>query len=113
MGISELAEYRATAFIYTAIYTAMAKFFCLLFFVILCQSGFAQDSKIDSVVANSNLPTYSKFNFLSECVKLAKDLAEKDIKKDSIFIFLVGGIGPVKYTSDKAFEQKFNVRFHD
>ncbi|WP_203296779.1 FEKKY domain-containing protein [Luteirhabdus pelagi] len=53
-----------------------------------------------------------KLNFISSESE-AKTLAEIDIKNGNPFLFLVGGIAPVIYTTDLAFEKKYDIYLFD
>ena len=44
---------------------------------------------------------------------MAKELAKLDIKSDSIYIFLAGGIRPKAFKNDNDFEDKYKIHFYD
>jgi len=67
---------------------------------------------IDSVILNSTQPSYSKLTFLSDCEK-AKDIAEHDIGTNNMRLFIIGGIAPVTYSGDDAFERRYRIKYYD
>jgi hypothetical protein len=54
----------------------------------------------------------SKTTITDNCFDV-KNYAEADIKNNTIFIFLQGGIDPIIYSTDKEFEKKHNIHFND
>ena len=40
-------------------------------------------------------------------------LVETDISNKCIFLFLQGGIAPVRYNTDKQFEKKYNLHYYE
>lgn len=89
--------------------------FTLIFFCIsLAIIGQDIHNQLDSVILLSGAESRTKMNFLSEdaCEK-AGELAKEDIKNKKINLFLVGGIAPVVYTTDKEFEEKYKIVYVD
>ena len=54
----------------------------------------------------------SKMTFIEKCTDV-EDLFKADLKKQTIFLLLQGGIAPVVIRSDKAFENKYQVYYYD
>ena len=69
-------------------------------------------TEIDSIFIYSDMPTNSKLLFLENC-KNAKTVAINDIRDNKIKVLIVGGIGPIEYTTDKYFEDKYEIVFYD
>ncbi|MFC5269068.1 hypothetical protein [Adhaeribacter terreus] len=96
----------------------MTRLLCFLFSLILSQiclaqeSLLSQDAKYDSIILSSSMPNHAKLRLISKCNEAAKNFAQQDIKNDSAFIYVLGGIAIIEYTTDEAFEKRYNVRFH-
>ena len=58
------------------------------------------------------MPTNSKLRFIEDCEN-ARIIARNDINKDEIKILLAGGIAPIVYSTDKQFEEKYQIEFHE
>jgi hypothetical protein len=86
--------------------------FLILAFSISCFGQKSEEDILDSIMLQSNLPSTSKLKFINDC-NYAKLIADQDITNGEIKILLVGGIGPIEYTTDKDFELRYNVTFHD
>ncbi len=69
-------------------------------------------AEIDSIVINSDTPTNSKLLFLQNC-ESAKTVAINDIRDNKVKVLIVGGIGPIEYTTDEYFEDKYQIVFYD
>jgi hypothetical protein len=82
----------------------------LLSFNSFCQNDQATNS--DSIIIHSEMPTYSKLIFISDCNNAAK-IAEIDIKNRQIYLLLAGGISPKEYATDSIFKNKYNIQFYD
>lgn len=76
------------------------------------QSPSNYSTEMDSIFIYSDMPSSSKIYFLQDCDN-AEKVALKDISSGKIMVFLVGGIGPVEYTTDKHFENKYEISFED
>jgi hypothetical protein len=72
----------------------MARFFCLLFFVIISYTSLAQISKTDSIFIKQKGNTFFGLMFLSNNGEAARIIAKQDLNNNCIIIFLSGGIHP-------------------
>ncbi|NTW32673.1 MAG: hypothetical protein HGB12_08625 [Bacteroidetes bacterium] len=90
-------------FIFAIIFTILS-FFCL-----------GQDyDKLDSNIVAGKMNSSSKLIFInSKTCECAKDIAKNDLKKDLFYLFIIGGITPLTYTTDSIFERKYNVKYFD
>ncbi len=87
----------------------------IIFFVSFILKSFGQvqnENLADSIVIKSEMNSYSKLIFISNCNHAAK-IAEIDLKKGQSYIFLSGGIAPKVYSNDSIFEKKYNIQFYD
>jgi hypothetical protein len=94
----------------------MKKLFLTILSTIILPGAYSQSTNeiIDSSFANSELPTYARLKFLNgEDCKTAVLIAKQDIKQETILLLIVGGIGPIEYTTDKAFQEKYSLIYHD
>jgi hypothetical protein len=76
---------------------------------------FGQEEKqeiIDSIFTYADSPSEFRLNMLENCEN-AKIIADQDIKKQKIKILIVGGIAPTIYTTDKDFEEKYQIIYSD
>ena len=80
----------------------------LIIFLVTCNLCFSQD-EIEYDYNNSGA---LKIRLINNCSE-AEDCAKIDIKNNTIYIFLQGGIAPVVYSTDKDFENKYNINFDD
>ncbi|WP_396191235.1 hypothetical protein [Flavobacterium sp.] len=70
---------------------------------------YCQTKTFDEANKSGNI---SKVLLEDNCEEI-KALVEIDIKNDSKFIFLQGGIAPVRYHNDSDFEKKYNIYFYE
>lgn len=71
---------------------------------------FAQNRKLTDEELNSSGPT--KMRFVEDCGEVGK-LFKDDLKKKTMFLLLQSGIAPVVNTTDKAFQDKYQVYYYD
>ena len=67
---------------------------------------------IDSIFTYADSPSEFRIKMLENCEN-AKIIADQDIEKQKIKIFIVGGIAPTIYTTDENFEEKYQITFSD
>ena len=87
----------------------------IIFFSLTSLFCFGQkDNKgiIDSIFIHSDSPSEFRIKFLGDCQN-AIIIADQDIKNNEIKIFIVGGIAPAIFTTDKDFEKKYQVTYSD
>lgn len=68
--------------------------------------------EMDSSIIYSDMLTNSKLLFLENCEN-AKTIAINDINDNKVKVLIVGGIAPIEYTTDKSFEDKYQIEFYD
>ena len=75
--------------------------------------AFGQEIRLTD--AQVSTPGHSQLLFVptDDCEKEGVRLAENDMSKGAFFLLLQSGLGPVVYTSDKLFEQKFGVQYFE
>lgn len=77
---------------------------------LICFVGFGQTKKLtDEDINNSGA---IKLVFVT-AVDEARELAKKDIENSVPFLLLRSGIAPVVYSTDSAFENKYNVYYYE
>lgn len=87
----------------------------ILFLVLSSFICFGQEEKqgiIDSIFIHSDSPSAFRIKMIKDCEK-AKIIAEQDIEKNEIKILIVGGIAPTIFTTDKNFEEKYQITYTD
>ena len=76
---------------------------------------FGQEEKqeiIDSIFIHSDSPSEFRIKMINDCEK-SQIIAKQDIKKNEIKILIVGGIAPTIFTTDKNFEEKYQITYYD
>lgn len=85
----------------------------ILFFISSIGLTFSLFGQLESAADKDfNQSGAIQLNFI-ESIKEAKLLAKIDIENDIPFLLLHSGIGVVVYTTDDAFEKKYQVYYHD
>jgi len=87
----------------------MIKIHINLILLILSNFCFSQTNQFDESFKKSHLSIILMEN---DCEKVV-DLIKADIKNNSIFILLQGGIVPIRYSDDSDFEKKYNILFYE
>ena len=89
------------------------KLLCLIFFLLLPLLVFSQG--FQATDAQTNIPGHTQLLFVpgADCATQGVRLAENDLAKGAPTLLLQGGISPVVYTLDSAFEKAFGVRYFD
>ena len=80
----------------------------LVGFLFIFNFSFSQNES-DNKYNNSGA---SKTTIIDDCSEV-KNYAEADIKNNTIYVFLQGGIAPVIYSTDNDFEKKYGTVFND
>ncbi len=81
----------------------------LIFFLTITNLCLSQTKSFDEAYKKSNI---SKVLMESDCENV-KRFADEDIKNENTFLFLQGGIAPIIYSTDKNFENNYNLYFYD
>jgi len=76
-------------------------------------SAFGYDNKDTTVSISDKDITNFTWTIYTDCWKFNREKALKDIQSKKPTILLQGGIAPVVYTTDKAFERKYKITFND
>ena len=74
------------------------------------QVAFGQNRILTDEEINNSGPT--KMTFVENCEEVKK-LFKADLKKQTLFLLLQGGIAPVVIMTDKSFENKYQVYYYD
>ena len=82
----------------------------ILLFFTFNQIVFRQNRILTDEDFNNSGPT--KMTFIEKCDEV-ENLFKADLKKQTIFLLLQGGIAPFVITTDKAFENKYQVYYYD
>jgi len=87
----------------------------ILIFSFSCLLTYGQVEKqeiIDSIFTYTDSPSEFRLKMLENCEN-AKIIADQDIEKQKIKIFIIGGIAPAVYSTDLDFEKKYQVSYYD
>ena len=85
----------------------------IFFFTLtLSQFAFGQNRKLTDEEINNSTAVKIGFVETPKCDQV-DELFKKDLGNKTIFLFLQGGIAPMVYTTDNAFENKYGIYFHD
>jgi len=84
-----------------------------LFLIIGYQFAFGQNRKLTDDDINKSSAVKMVFaDTVRDCDEM-DEWVRTDIKNKTVFLFLQGGIAPKAYTTDNAFENKYNIYFFD
>lgn len=72
--------------------------------------AFGQNRELTDEEINNSGPT--KLTFIENCDEVEK-LFKSDLNKGTLFLLLQGGIAPVIISTDKAFENKYQIYYYD
>ncbi|MFC7667824.1 hypothetical protein ACFQT0_10820 [Hymenobacter humi] len=75
--------------------------------------AFSQGNQAADVRTSSPAHTQLLFVPSADCARQGVRLAEDDLARGAPVLLLQGGISPVVYPSDSAFEQRFGVQYFD
>jgi|GEM_PF-948937 len=73
---------------------------------------FSQRGNLTDEQVNNSIATKIMFANIETCVELDEWISE-DFSKGIAYLFLQGGIAPVRYHTDKRFERKYKVHLYD
>jgi len=88
----------------------MKKTLLILLFFTINHVAFGQNRILTDEEFNNSGPT--KMTFIEMCDEV-DSLFKADLKKRTLFLLLQGGIAPVVITTDKPFENKYQVYYYD
>ena len=89
------------------------KLFITIFFIGISQLVSGQIPKLsDEQINKSKVGRITFADTIRNC-ELIDDWFKSDIKNNTIFIFLQGGIAPAVYENDTLFENKYKIYFYD
>ena len=76
------------------------------------QFSFGQNRLLSDDDLNHSTVRKIRFADTTNC-DMIEEWVKSDIKNNTTFLFLVGGIAPIVYNTDKEFENKYKVYFYD
>lgn len=88
----------------------MKNAFLILLFFAFNHFAFGQNRELTDEEINNSSPT--KITFIEKCDEVEK-LFKSDLKNRTLFLLLQGGIAPIVITTDKVFEDKYQVYYYD
>ena len=107
--VGNIANLRNVSAIYPELSTMKNTLLILLFFTFY-HVAFGQNRILTDEEINDSGP--KKMTFIEKCEDV-ENLFKADLKKQTLFLLLQGGIAPVVITTDKAFENKYQVYYYD
>jgi hypothetical protein len=91
----------------------MKRYLIIVFSLCLIQFAKGQTHKLTDEQINKSTAVKIEFvDTIRNCESI-DEWFKADVKSNTVFIFLQGGIAPVRYQNDPAFEKKYNVYFED
>src|SRR5690606_24855641 len=82
-----------------------------LFLLVVSSNVFGQNRELtDEDYKNSSV---SKWDFVSGDCNEVQSFFETDLKNKTVFLYLSGGIAPVKYDDDEKFENEYGIYFYE
>jgi hypothetical protein len=88
----------------------MKKLMTLFTFLLLNHIALGQNRTLTDEEINNSGP--NQMTFIMNCESV-ENLFKADVKNKTLFLLLKGGIAPVRITTDKAFENKYQVYYYD
>ena len=82
----------------------------IFFFIFISLNiSYGQNKSFQDAIDESNV---NKILLKIDCDSI-NSIVNEDIKNESIFIFLNGGVAPIRFSTDEIFEKKYNVHFYE
>src|SRR5690606_5095641 len=82
-----------------------------ILFLLIASNVFCQKRKLtEEDYKNSSL---NELDFVSEDCNEVQSFFETDLKNKTVFLYLSGGIAPVKYDDDEKFENEYGIYFYE
>lgn len=86
--------------------------FCIFSFILLYHLGFSQTRTLTDDDYNNSGAKKLTFVETTDC-KQAEEFFKEDLKRNTVFLLLQGGIAPVIYDTDKDFQNNYGVYYYE